>query len=228
MKGMTYRERLELVELELDGETARALDRVAQYSDGKLDRAGAARLALARGLPDVLREAELHAAQHLVVCPRCKTEGMFPAQANELLLQGCGACGGVWMDDPSSRRLVAEPSEEAVRLADLAAHNAKRPVSVEATLSCPVCTEPMKHHDFPNARLRLDVCATHGTWFDRGELPVLVALVADEQRKRTELAQAITSAEVDAEIRQVKDLYQSGFEKGYGKGYARGSNFNMY
>lgn len=111
----------------------------------------------------MLREAEVYAAQHVVVCPRCKTEGMFPAQANELLLQGCGACGGVWMDEPSSRRLVAEPSEEAVRLANLAAHNAKRPVSVEATLSCPVCTEPMKHHDFPNAGLRLDVCAAEGT-----------------------------------------------------------------
>ena len=212
--GMTYRERLEAVEVELDEETARSLDRVVEYSNGKLDRAGAASLALGRGLPDLVREAELFAAQHVAVCPRCGNEGVFPAQAGELLLQGCGACGGVWMDDVSVRSLIAKPNQEAVRLSNLAKDHATETVSVEASLRCPVCTEPMGHHDFPKANLRLDQCAQHGTWFDRGELPTLVALVSEEQRKQKELQQAIKSASIDAEIRQVQDLFASGYAEG--------------
>jgi len=215
---MTYRERHEVVELELDEETAGKLDRVAQCSDGRLDRSGAARLALDHGLEEVLREAELHASRHLAVCPRCNNRGMFPAAAGELLLQGCGACGGVWLDDASSRHLIAQPSAEAAHLATLAANNAQRPVSVQGPVSCPVCSETLRHHDFPNAKLRLDVCARHGTWFDRGELSVLVALVQEELRRRAELEQAIRSASVDAEIRQVNDIYAAGFTEGQARG----------
>jgi Zn-finger nucleic acid-binding protein len=127
----------------------------------------------------------------------------------------------VWLDEASSRQLVAQPSAEAAHLATLAANNAKRPMPVDATLTCPVCSEPLGHHDFPNAKLRLDVCTAHGTWFDRGELAVLVALVQEEHRRRDELKQAIRSASIDVEIRQVKDIYSAG----YSEGHARGSRF---
>jgi len=218
---MTYRDQREVVELELDAATTRSLDRVARLSEGKLDRSSAARLALEQGLGGLLREAEQYAAQHLTSCPRCGTAGMFPARAGELLLQGCGACGGVWMDDASSRRLVAQPSERAAELASLAAKNAKQPVSAEGPLLCPVCDEALGHHDFPNAHLRLDVCDAHGTWFDRGELALLIALIREEHRKQSELQQAIRSASIDAEVRQVKEIYASG----YSEGHARASRF---
>ena len=218
---MSYRAPVHTIEIEIDEEAKRSLDRVAEYSAGALDFAAAARLALLRGLSEIAREAEVHAARHVQICPRCGGPALGPAETDGVLLQGCAGCGGIWVDDGSSRRLIAAPSAQAAQLASVASQNARQQVDTSSTVACPVCRKTMRHQDFPNARLRLDVCDAHGSWFDRGELAALVELLHAQKNKQAELQRAIASAELEGDLRQIKDLYTSG----YSEGYARASRF---
>lgn len=221
---MSYRAPVHTIEIEIDEEAKRSLDRVAEHSGGALDFAAAARLALLRGLSELAREAEVHAARHVRVCPRCGGTALGPAETDGVLLQGCAGCGGIWVDDESSRRLIAAPSAQAARLASVASRNARQDVDTSSTVVCPVCQKTMRHQDFPNARLRLDVCDAHGSWFDKGELAALIELLRAQKNKQAELQRAIASAELEGDIRQIENLYASG----YAEGYARGARFHSH
>src|SRR5262249_40668894 len=51
--------------------------------------------------------------------------------------------------------------------------------TVEAgPLACPECRAPLARGTLPGTSLELDACASHGTWFDRGELRVVALAYA--------------------------------------------------
>jgi Zn-finger nucleic acid-binding protein len=105
-----------------------------------------------------------------IVCPRC-TAVLFAAETGGVTLNGCGRCGGIWLDNEACQAVVRSYDPAVVALARRAAsHATARPRATE--IACPVC----------NARLQraqaggivLDVCADHGTWFDRAELELVM------------------------------------------------------
>jgi Zn-finger nucleic acid-binding protein len=103
-------------------------------------------------------------------CPRCKAS-LFEGQAHGVKLLGCGVCGGVFLDNDGSARIVAAPDEEIAQLAERAEARAIAPDvdTRPAALACPVCGKAMRKVRAP-ASVELDICAAHGTWFDRSEL----------------------------------------------------------
>ena len=104
-------------------------------------------------------------------CPRC---GAVAAErrAGECLVFPCVTCGGVWVDNAVSQRLVRANEPKAVATAEEVARFAVRPVSTRPALACPACHAALRR--VVVAAIELDVCATHGTWFDRDELPRVV------------------------------------------------------
>ncbi|MBI5535917.1 MAG: zf-TFIIB domain-containing protein [Deltaproteobacteria bacterium] len=103
-------------------------------------------------------------------CPRCEL-GLFEGRTSNVVMNGCGACGGLWLDNDGSRLVVAKVDNDVAELASRAEANATNEVdTVAGGLPCPVCQAVLKRVHVSKADLDLDICGAHGTWFDRGEL----------------------------------------------------------
>jgi Zn-finger nucleic acid-binding protein len=147
-------------------------------------------------------------------CPRCDVP-LFEGTRGIFTLQGCGQCGGIWLDNDASRRIVQRYEPSAAHLADLAAKNASTIGVPDTSAKCPVCSELLRRVSAPPTRIQLDVCTAHGTWFDRRELQMVMQalhaplappqpLFAEEARpvvvQHVAAAPAPTAREIAAEL----------------------------
>ncbi len=145
-------------------------------------------------------------------CPRCQTT-LAARQVGDLVLDDCPSCAGVFIDAKAIEKLLSDRAEaraEAVlgvyqgapRAADTTARGGKLYVK------CPICATVMNRKQFAQgANVVLDVCRGHGTWFDAGELPVVVEFVRNgglaraqkaELQKMTDEARRARSAAIAA------------------------------
>jgi hypothetical protein len=69
-----------------------------------------------------------------------------------------------------SERLTRALDSDTLALADAASHHARTRVETSAPLTCPSCAGSLIRRSVANARVDVDACAKHGTWFDRDEL----------------------------------------------------------
>lgn len=130
-------------------------------------------------------------------CPCC-SEPLTALRADDAVVHGCASCRGLWLDNALCRALVGNSLPDAVR--DLihtvspvappdtsaTASGYREPARVDPSTSterlCPVCraeldayvTNPERY----GIRVRLDVCAAHGSWFDRGEAWALLQAIS--------------------------------------------------
>jgi Zn-finger nucleic acid-binding protein len=109
-----------------------------------------------------------------LACPRCRidlgAEIIGPISAHR-----CAGCGGLWLDPETFRALCdVDAGKSAPRaLARREPTDAGRPTRDERVhyLPCPVCGEMMSRVNFARVSgVVLDVCRSHGAWFDAGEL----------------------------------------------------------
>lgn len=108
-------------------------------------------------------------------CPACRAPLQRASSRWEVL--ACLACGGVWTDSAASRRITTSVDRELVTIAKDAAKNASDTDSTYARISdvelqearlCPICAGGLAQ--LRTGHVALDVCAHHGTWFDKDEL----------------------------------------------------------
>ncbi len=110
------------------------------------------------------------------LCPRC-TRLLQAKEGREL---GCAACGGVFVDhgDLTARIDTERPSEPQPGAPRHARLVPREPDVRYAR--CPTCAQPMTRMNFgTRSGIILDVCRTHGTWFDRGELDAVLGFVRE-------------------------------------------------
>ncbi len=123
----------------------------------------------------LLVESALHAAH----CSDCKQPLEIVREAAGSLL-GCRGCGGQFVEHALFRSLI-----EQAEITGLALPNApyQRPAPRAALervhyRPCAVCQQMMNRKNFGGASgVIVDVCAKHGTWFDAGELPQVMAFI---------------------------------------------------
>jgi len=104
-------------------------------------------------------------------CPHCRKR-LVQVVADAVELNGCGGCGGIWIDNDSARLVLSKPLEVFSDLARRAGENARNRGVREAHPSCPECTAVLDRA--VSRGIELDVCPDHGTWFDAFELVCLV------------------------------------------------------
>jgi len=104
-----------------------------------------------------------------VTCPRCHGALHFGSTKSGPMY-GCGVCGGIWLDRAMSERLTRALDSDTLALADSASHHARKRVETSAPLTCPSCAGSLTRRTVANARVEVDACPDHGTWFDRDEL----------------------------------------------------------
>jgi Zn-finger nucleic acid-binding protein len=156
-------------------------------------------------------------------CPACNDRpGLVARLVGEVLLDECSACHGLWLDAGALDRVVRKRSEQATApLRELGPvpgdleHRAPvgPPSSRRMYLACPDCSTVMNRVNFARrSGIILDVCRSHGTWFDADELPRVVEFVLRggvEEAQKKDLEQARDEARratADAKAAQASGL----------------------
>ena len=140
------------------------------------------------------------APQRDLPCPRCATP-LRGRMVGDLLIDECPGCQGVFLDHVAIKRVVTD--HEHVRADALLGAMPRQEVrdlgtSAKMYLKCPSCHVVMNRKQFASgAGVIVDVCRTHGTYFDVGELPRCIEFVmngglarateADLRRQKAEL-----------------------------------------
>ncbi|AUX44592.1 hypothetical protein SOCE26_060580 [Sorangium cellulosum] len=118
------------------------------------------------------------------------------------LLRDCRRCGGQLVDHALLRDLLSHR--------EIYGRSAPRPPPRAGALDlrvryvrCPVCRQLMNRKNFAGkSGVIVDICRQHGTWFDRGELPQLLAFAeaGGTARARQQLAEEDERSRRQAEL----------------------------
>jgi Zn-finger nucleic acid-binding protein len=131
-------------------------------------------------------------------CPRCPDDQPLEARlVADVLLDECLRCHGVFVDTDALERVLAERRQvraEAILGALRTLVDSSAPAHVQQGpmyIRCPVCRNLMNRRSFASgAKVIVDVCRAHGTWFDPKELPQIIEFVTKgglEQAERRRL-----------------------------------------
>ncbi len=148
-------------------------------------------------------------------CPRCE-QPLHPRLLGDVVIDECRACAGVFLDKLAIERVVtdrrqarAEALLGALRRADVA------PLApgVRMYVKCPSCKVVMNRRQFATgARVVVDVCRAHGTFFDAGELPRIIEFVMQgglEAAERAELQRLRDQARREMQSAQYAAITES-------------------
>ena len=102
-------------------------------------------------------------------CPVCKDSAMITLELNEIEIDYCTVCNGIWLDAGELELLLGEP-KKAGQLLDSFTIDSKL---TEKVRKCPICDKKMQKVvvDSGKPALLIDKCRRgDGLWFDKGEL----------------------------------------------------------
>lgn len=134
-------------------------------------------------------------AAPLSVCPRCGS-ALEKHEISGFALHACTDCGGAWMDNAASQRIVQSFEQSAVVAAHGLGREASKPVDTTELLECPVCHGALERVVPGGTKVEVDICREHGTWFDRHEIERVAH--AGERARKAKAAAAVDAAEATA------------------------------
>ncbi len=111
---------------------------------------------------------------------------MAAVRVGAMSVAECSSCFGVWVDAGSFDHLVADRESQAAVVNGDALHQSAPAPTASATQRlekisyrpCPRCQKMMNRVNFAKySGVVLDVCRTHGTFFDRDELHRVVSFI---------------------------------------------------
>ena len=137
------------------------------------------------------RRALPASAAPLSVCPRCGS-ALGKHEISGIVLHACVDCGGAWMDNAASQRIVQSFEHSTVVAAHGLGREANKPVDTKELLECPECHGALERVVPGGTKVEVDICREHGTWFDRHEIE-RIAHAGERARK------AKVAAETEAE-----------------------------
>jgi Zn-finger nucleic acid-binding protein len=104
-------------------------------------------------------------------CPRCRTP-LTQTKVDEVAVDHCEACGGIWLDFAELDRLL---THESRALRDLLPKNAPPRPDDQAPLACPRCSAPLIRMRASPEPVVYYACLTcYGRWLDGSEIPRIV------------------------------------------------------
>ena len=122
-------------------------------------------------------------------CVTCN-KPMVVLELQEVEIDHCLACGGIWLDAGEIELLVGSRPEAARLLAQLSDTQNRQ----AGKHKCPICLKKMAIIVLgTEGKVRIDHCRkNHGLWFDRGELTEVLSIFdSDKHGKIQELLRGI-------------------------------------
>ena len=102
-------------------------------------------------------------------CPVCKDSAMITLELDEVEIDYCTVCSGIWLDAGELEILLGEPDKAGKLLQSFKVDTD----SAEKSRKCPICDKKMQKIvvGSSNPKLLIDKCyGGDGLWFDKGEL----------------------------------------------------------
>ena len=102
-------------------------------------------------------------------CPVCKDSAMITLELDEVEIDYCTVCSGIWLDPGELEILLGEPDKAGKLLQSFKVDTD----SAEKSRKCPICDKKMQKIvvGSSNPKLLIDKCSGgDGLWFDKGEL----------------------------------------------------------
>ena len=102
-------------------------------------------------------------------CPVCKDSAMITLELDEVEIDYCTVCSGIWLDAGELEILLGEPDKAGKLLQSFKVDTD----SAEKSRKCPICDKKMQKIvvGSSNPKLLIDKCSGgDGLWFDKGEL----------------------------------------------------------
>ena len=116
-------------------------------------------------------------------CPVCKDSAMIVLELDEVEVDYCTECEGIWLDAGELELLTGGAAGAEALLESF-----KTAETSEKKRKCPICLRKMdKVHvgDVEGKQELIDRCAhNHGLWFDRGELQNVLKLAQFDDNGR--------------------------------------------
>lgn len=106
---------------------------------------------------------------------------MLLGHAGGMDVHGCSTCGGIWLGVTCAQKFSQELPSEAIELAARHSANATDAVATAPVITCPVCGVMMQRTHAFAAKLDLDFCTEHGTWYDRNEMERIAQTIEDSR-----------------------------------------------
>ena len=108
-------------------------------------------------------------------CPKCKTETLSEFFVEEVAVDRCSACDGIWFDAQELRQLLAE---DARQVASLRLGSVTETAEGKKKRQCPRDgAELMRVYSAVDRSVIIDACAEcRGIWLDGGEFQKLFAI----------------------------------------------------
>ena len=112
-------------------------------------------------------------------CPVCK-EPMIVLELNEVEIDHCTACSGIWLDAGELELLIEDEQEREMLLSSFKKDSENR----EKPYKCPICSKRMeKVYVGENNDVLIDKCSDNdGLWFDKGELKQVIQLASKDNK----------------------------------------------
>jgi len=119
---------------------------------------------------------------------------MIVLELDEIEIDHCLDCGGIWLDSGELDLLIDDPSK-VNNLLDQAVSEAE---VMRSDRKCPICGKRMEAALFgTDTKIEIDRCTqNHGLWFDKGELrEVLEMFSGDKSGKVVKLLEDMFRSE---------------------------------
>lgn len=128
-------------------------------------------------------------------CPVSK-EPMIVLELNEVEIDYCPGCSGIWLDSGELELLFEDDDERQKLLATLLEDHAHP----EKPYKCPICYKKMvKVHVGDEKDVLIDKCVKgDGLWFDEGELQHVLELGAGEGNKIVNLLKEMFESKISS------------------------------
>lgn len=151
-----------------------------------------------------VERTEVASAGDTEVCPRCR-HPLEAVKVGTMNLRECPRCEGLWVDKASLEDICADRDRQSAVLGMSFPPNGAEPVQLEEKVSyvpCPVCHKLMNRVNFAHCSgIIVDICAQHGTWFDRDELRRIIEFI---RAGGLETARARELAALEEQRRELK------------------------
>ncbi len=145
-------------------------------------------------------------------CPRCEIP-LRPRFVGEVVIDECKGCQGLFLDHVAIQRVVTDRQQARAEalIGELPGGEvSSAPPSGRMYVRCPVCATIMNRKLFAaGAGVIIDVCRTHGAFFDVGELPRVITFVMNgglekaEKRKIERMLEDVKREQSNAHFAQL-------------------------
>lgn len=107
-------------------------------------------------------------------CPRCEDAPLRPRRAGRIAVGLCAGCRGLWLDGVGLLDLLMASDVDLERLEN--ADSGEPQDGPVVAIPCPRCGVDM-NREVGGSDIAIDICRSHGIWFDRGELQAMLGYV---------------------------------------------------